>query len=83
LATGARPWSESGIHLEEMRDIAWRVGPSFLINVASMTARYHRRFRWRALPAHAAESSSFAGRMQKVEQPFDIVVTRTAAIRWT
>jgi nickel-dependent lactate racemase len=62
---------------EEMRDIALRVGPSFLLNVA---LNEHRQitgvFAGDLLPAHQAGIEFVrAGAMQRVEHPFDLVIT--------
>ncbi len=62
---------------EEMRDIALRAGPSFLINVALNERRQITGvFAGGLVPAHAAGIEFVrAGAMQRVEQPFDLVVT--------
>src|SRR6185312_261317 len=62
---------------EEMRDIALRVGPSFLLNVALNERRQITGvFAGSLVPAHAAGIEFVrAGAMQPVEEPFDIVIT--------
>jgi nickel-dependent lactate racemase len=62
---------------EEMRDIALRVGPSFLLNVALNEQRKITGvFAGDLLAAHKAGIEFVrAGAMQRVEKPFDIVVT--------
>ena len=62
---------------EEMRDIALRAGPSFLINVALNEQREITGvFAGNLIAAHA-QGIEFvrASAMQRVEEPFDIVVT--------
>jgi nickel-dependent lactate racemase len=62
---------------EEMRDIALRVGPSFLLNVALNERRHITGvFAGDLVPAHAAGTEFVrTGAMQRVEHPFDVVVT--------
>ena len=62
---------------EEMRDIALRVGPSFLLNVALNEQRKITGiFAGDLIAAHKVGIEFVrAGAMQRVEQPFDIVVT--------
>jgi lactate racemase len=62
---------------EEMRDIALRVGSSFLINVALNERREITGvFAGALVEAHAVGIEFVrAGAMQRVEQPFDVVVT--------
>jgi nickel-dependent lactate racemase len=62
---------------EEMRDIALRAGPSFLINVTLNEKRQITGiFAGGLIPAHAAGIEFVrAGAMQRVEEPFDIVIT--------
>ncbi len=62
---------------EEMRDIALRVGPSFLLNVALNERRdITGIFAGDLIPAHRAGCDFVrAGAMQPVAQPFDVVVT--------
>lgn len=63
---------------EEMRDIALRIGPSFLLNVALNERRQLTGvFAGSDLVAAHRRGCEFvrAGAMQRVEQPFDIVVT--------
>ena len=62
---------------EEMRDIALRVGPSFLVNVALNERRQITGvFAGDLVPAHAAGTEFVrTGAMQRVEHPFDVVVT--------
>ena len=62
---------------EEMRDIALRVGPSFLVNVALNDQRKITGvFAGELIAAHKAGIEFVrAGAMQRVEQPFDIVIT--------
>jgi nickel-dependent lactate racemase len=62
---------------EEMRDIALRVGPSFLLNVALNERRQIAGvFAGDLIPAHAAGIEFVrAAAMQPVDHPFDIVVT--------
>ena len=62
---------------EEMRDIALRVGPSFLLNVALNERRQITGvFAGDLVPAHAAGTEFVrTGAMQRVEHPFDVVVT--------
>ncbi len=62
---------------EEMRDIALRVGPSFLLNVALNERRQITGvFAGDLLAAHKAGIEFVrAGAMQRVEKPFDIVIT--------
>lgn len=62
---------------EEMRDIALRIGPSFLLNVA---LNEHRQitgiFTGDLVTAHRAGREFVrAGAMQRVDAPFDIVIT--------
>jgi lactate racemase len=62
---------------EEMRDIALRIGPSFLLNVS---LNEHRQltgvFAGDLIAAHKAGIEFVrAGAMQRVGQPFDIVIT--------
>lgn len=62
---------------EEMRDIALRVGPSFLLNVA---LNDHKQitgiFAGDLIAAHKAGTAFVrASAMQRVEQPFDVVLT--------
>ncbi len=62
---------------EEMRDIALRVGPSFLLNVA-LNERRHLTgvFAGELIAAHKVGIEFVrASAMQRVAQPFDIVVT--------
>jgi nickel-dependent lactate racemase len=62
---------------EEMRDIALRVGPSFLLNVALNERRQIAGvFAGDLIPAHAVGIEFVrTGAMQRVEEPFDVVVT--------
>ena len=62
---------------EEMRDIALRVGPSFLVNVALNDQRKITGvFAGELIAAHKVGIEFVrAGAMQRVEQPFDIVIT--------
>ena len=62
---------------EEMRDIALRVGPSFLVNVALNEQRKITGvFAGDFIAAHKVGIEFVrAGAMQRVEQPFDIVIT--------
>jgi len=62
---------------EEMRDIAQRVGPSFLLNVALNEQRKITGvFAGDLIAAHKVGIEFVrAGAMQRVEQPFDIVIT--------
>ncbi len=62
---------------EEMRDIALRVGPSFLVNVAlDDRRRITGVFAGDLLAAHRAGVEFVrASAMQRVEAPFDVVVT--------
>ena len=62
---------------EEMRDIALRIGPSFLLNVALNERREITGvFAGDLIAAHKVGIEFVrAGAMQRVEQPFDIVVT--------
>ena len=62
---------------EEMRDIALRVGPSFLVNVALNEERKITGiFAGDLIAAHKVGIEFVrAGAMQRVEEPFDIVVT--------
>jgi lactate racemase len=62
---------------EEMRDIALRVGPSFLLNVALNERRdITGVFAGDLIEAHRVGIEFVrAGAMQRVEHPFDIVVT--------
>jgi nickel-dependent lactate racemase len=62
---------------EEMRDIALRVGPSFLVNVALNEQRKITGvFAGDLIAAHKVGIEFVrAGAMQRVEQPFDIVIT--------
>jgi nickel-dependent lactate racemase len=62
---------------EEMRDIALRVGPSFLVNVAlNEQRRITGVFAGDLIAAHKAGIEFVRGSaMQRVDQPFDIVVT--------
>ena len=62
---------------EEMRDIALRVGPSFLVNVALNEERKITGvFAGDLIAAHKVGIEFVrAGAMQRVEQPFDIVIT--------
>lgn len=62
---------------EEMRDIALRVGPSFLLNVALNERRQITGvFAGDLLAAHKAGIEFVrAGAMQRVDQPFDVVIT--------
>jgi len=62
---------------EEMRDIALRVGPSFLLNVALNERRKITGvFAGDLIAAHKVGIEFVrAGAMQRVEKPFDIVVT--------
>ncbi len=62
---------------EEMRDIALRVGPSFLLNVALNEQRKITGvFAGDLIAAHKVGIEFVrAGAMQRVEQPFDIVIT--------
>ena len=62
---------------EEMRDIALRVGPSFLLNVALNERRQITGvFAGDLIAAHKAGIEFVrAGAMQRVDHPFDIVIT--------
>jgi nickel-dependent lactate racemase len=62
---------------EEMRDIALRIGPSFLLNVALNEERKITGvFAGDLIAAHKVGIEFVrAGAMQRVEQPFDIVIT--------
>ena len=62
---------------EEMRDIALRIGPSFLVNVALNEQRKITGvFAGDLIAAHKVGIEFVrAGAMQRVEQPFDIVIT--------
>jgi nickel-dependent lactate racemase len=62
---------------EEMRDIALRVGPSFLVNVALNERREITGvFAGDLVSAHRAGKEFVrASAMQRVEEPFDLVVT--------
>lgn len=62
---------------EELRDIALRVGPSFLLNVTLNDQRHITGvFAGDLLQAHRAGREFVrSAAMQKVDQPFDIVVT--------
>jgi len=62
---------------EEMRDIALRVGPSFLVNVAlNEQRRITGVFAGDLIAAHKVGIEFVrASAMQRVEKPFDIVVT--------
>jgi nickel-dependent lactate racemase len=62
---------------EEMRDIALRVGPSFLLNVAlNEQRRITGVFAGDLIAAHKTGIEFVrAGAMQRVDRPFDIVVT--------
>ncbi|MEQ1854054.1 MAG: nickel-dependent lactate racemase [Chthoniobacteraceae bacterium] len=62
---------------EEMRDIALRVGPSFLLNVSlNEQRRITGVFSGDLIAAHKAGIEFVrASAMQRVERPFDIVVT--------
>lgn len=62
---------------EEMRDIALRIGPSFLLNVALNTERQITGvFAGDLVAAHRAGTEFVrASAMQRVEEPFDIVIT--------
>ncbi len=62
---------------EEMRDIALRIGPSFLLNVALNTDRQITAvFAGDLVTAHRAGTEFVkASAMQRVEKPFDIVIT--------
>jgi nickel-dependent lactate racemase len=62
---------------EEMRDIALRVGPSFLLNVALNAQRQLTGiFAGELLAAHRAGTEFVrASAMQRVERAFDIVIT--------
>lgn len=62
---------------EEMRDIALRVGPSFLLNVALNERRQLTGiFAGDLVQAHRAGTEFVkASAMQRVDQPFDVVVT--------
>ena len=62
---------------EEMRDIALRVGPSFLLNVALNEQRKITGvFAGDLIAAHKVGIEFVrAGAMQRVEKPFDIVIT--------
>ena len=62
---------------EELRDIALRVGPSFLLNVALNERRQIAGvFAGDLIPAHAVGIEFVrAGAMQRVKEPFDVVVT--------
>lgn len=62
---------------EEMRDIALRVGPSFLLNVALNEERKITGvFAGDLIAAHKVGIEFVrAGAMQRVERPFDIVIT--------
>ncbi len=62
---------------EEMRDIALRVGPSFLLNVTLNEQRAITGvFAGDLIAAHRRGCEFVrAGAMQRVEQPFDVVVT--------
>ncbi len=62
---------------EEMRDIALRIGPSFLLNVALNEQRHITGiFAGDLLAAHRAGIEFVrASAMQKVDEPFDIVLT--------
>jgi nickel-dependent lactate racemase len=62
---------------EEMRDIALRVGPSFLLNVALNNQRQITAvFAGDLMAAHKVGCEFVKGSaMQKVEEPFEIVVT--------
>jgi len=62
---------------EEMRDIALRIGPSFLLNVAlNEDRKITGVFAGDLVKAHRAGTEFVReSAMQRVEQPFDIVVT--------
>jgi nickel-dependent lactate racemase len=62
---------------EEMRDIALRVGPSFLLNVAlNEQRRITGVFAGDLIGAHKAGIEFVrASAMQRIEQPFDVVIT--------
>jgi lactate racemase len=62
---------------EEMRDIALRVGPSFLLNVSLNERRQITGvFAGDLIPAHQVGIEFVrTGAMQPVQQPFDVVIT--------